>query len=46
MSLFETTEICFGFTKNGNFYQEKAFIAGKNATEGPPQQAADKRVGN
>ena len=29
-SLFKTSEICFGSTKMGIFYQEKAFHAGKN----------------
>ena len=29
-SLFKTTEICFGSTKIGIFYGEKAFDAGKN----------------
>ena len=29
LSLFKTTEICFGSTKMGIFYQEKPFHAGK-----------------
>ena len=29
-SLFKTTKICFGSTKVGIFYWEKAFHAGKN----------------
>ena len=29
-SLFKTTEICFGSTKMGIFYREKAFHPGKN----------------
>ena len=29
-SLYKTTKICFGFTKMGIFYREKAFHAGKN----------------
>ena len=30
-SLLKTTEICFGSTKMGIFYQEKAFHAGKKS---------------
>ena len=31
LSLFKTTEICFGSTKMGIFYWEKAFHAGKKS---------------
>ena len=32
-SLLKTTEICFGSTKMGIFYREKAFHAGKKNQE-------------